>query len=109
MKLILTQLEKTLASLHEALKEYESNTNNLFIRDSCIQRFEYSYELSWKMLKRHLKLTEPRSSEIEELNFQSLIRLGSDKGLLKHGWDNWKIYREAINITSHAYDEGKAR
>lgn len=109
MELIITPLEKALSSLNEALLEYNKDIKNLFVRDSCIQRFEYSYELAWKMLRRYLRITEASNIEIEELNFQSLIRLGSDKGLLKNGWDQWKIYRETRNITSHAYDETKAQ
>lgn len=109
MKLILTPLQKAIASLKEAIDAYQIEPSNLFVRDSCIQRFEYTYELSWKMLKRYLKLSEPSSENIEELNFQSLIRLGSDRGLLQNGWDKWKVYREARNITSHAYNEEKAK
>lgn len=49
-ELILTHLKKALMTLKEALKQPKNN----FIRDAVIQRFKYSYELSWKTLKRFL-------------------------------------------------------
>ena len=108
MRLILTPLVNSLQSLDLALKEYARDQRNLFVRDSCIQRFEYTYELSWKFIKRYLMASEPGETKIEELSFESLIRLASDRGLLKHGWDKWKFYRQARNDTSHTYNEDKA-
>ena len=107
MKLNLSPLEKALTSLYAALEEYKKQHND-FIRDSCIQRFEYTYELSWKMLKRHLEHTAPGSSTIDELSFANLIRMGNEKGLLLSDWSKWKLYREARNSTSHTYNEEKA-
>ncbi len=103
----LTSLEKAVASLKEVIEEYEK-TKNMFVRDACIQRFEYTYELSHKMLKRHLEMSSANPAEIDQMSFQDLIRTGSEKGLLLHGWDEWKLYRKARGTTSHAYDEVKA-
>ena len=102
-----TSLEKAVASLKEVLEEYKK-TENVFIRDACIQRFEYTYELSYKMLKRHLEMTSANPAEIDHMSFQDLIRTGSEKALLLHGWDQWKLYRKSRGTTSHAYDEEKA-
>lgn len=41
--------------------------------------------------------------------FQTLIRTGSEQGLLLSGWDRWADYRKARGTTSHIYDEEKAR
>jgi hypothetical protein len=38
----LSSLEKTLATLKEATLAFDQAPSNLFIRDACIQRFEYS-------------------------------------------------------------------
>jgi hypothetical protein len=35
------------------------------MRNSVIQCFEFTYELSWKMLKRYLEETEANPSEID--------------------------------------------
>jgi nucleotidyltransferase substrate binding protein (TIGR01987 family) len=109
MTLDLTPFNKALSSLHEALEAYKKEPSNKFILDSCIQRFEYTYEISWKMLKRYLEATSAAPGEVDEMAFADLIRTGSEKGLLLSGWDKWKDYREARGTTSHTYDEKKAQ
>ncbi len=102
----LSSLHRALATLDEALAAHARAPEDKFIRDACIQRFEYSYELSHKFLRRYLAATEP--AEIAELSFPDLIRLGFARGLLAQSWDVWAAFRTARNITSHAYDENKA-
>lgn len=104
----LSSLKKTLASSKEAIHEYEKQSDNAFIRDATIQRFKYSYELTHKMIKRYLEITESSSEEIDQMSFANLIRTGAEKGLLKSSWDVWSVYRQARNLTSHTYDEKKA-
>ncbi|MBI5448401.1 MAG: nucleotidyltransferase substrate binding protein [Gammaproteobacteria bacterium] len=108
MKLDLSPFENALQSLDKVLKEYKKNSNE-FMRDACIQRFEYCYELSWKMLKRFLETTSPGINLIDELSFPDLIRVSNEKNLLRSDWEKWKIYRDARNATSHAYNEKKAK
>jgi hypothetical protein len=48
----LTSMENALRRFSEALQAYDNDTTNTLYRDACIQRFEFSYELSHKMLKR---------------------------------------------------------
>ena len=45
---------------------------------------------------------------VDSLN-ANLIRTASERGLLDNGWDVWSTYRHARNLTSHTYDEKKAR
>lgn len=107
-KLDLSSFEKAMLSLDEALIESGKQPENKFIRDASIQRFEYTYELGHKMLKRYLEMTEPSAEEVDQMSFSTLIRTGSERGLLLHGWDKWIQYRSARNLTSHTYDENKA-
>ncbi|MDD2795503.1 HI0074 family nucleotidyltransferase substrate-binding subunit [Acidocella sp.] len=102
-----SSLEQALATLDEALAALARAPQDGFIRDACIQRFEYTYELSHKMLRRYLEASEPAGSR--EMSFPSLIRLGFERGLLAQSWDVWTIFRDARNATSHAYNETKAR
>ncbi len=107
MELKLSSLETAFISLNEALTEFDRAPNG-FIKDSCIQRFEYTYELAYKMLKRQLEVMSANPGEIDQLSFPNLIRLGAEQGLLANGWDEWKSFRDARNATSHAYNEEKA-
>ncbi|MCT4372561.1 nucleotidyltransferase substrate binding protein [Yangia mangrovi] len=107
MKLELSSFEKALASLQEALAEYD-RTQSQFVKDACIQRFEYTYELAHKLLKRQLEAMSPNPSEIDQMSFPDMIRSGAERGLLANGWDEWRRFREARNATSHAYNEKKA-
>jgi len=107
-KLDVSPLKKAINSVDDALIAHQKDPTNLFIRDASIQRFEYTYELCHKMLKRYLEATEPNAEEIDQMEFANLIRTGSERGLLFNGWDKWKEYRIARNLTSHTYDEAKA-
>ena len=107
MKLEMTSLKNAVQSLKLALDEFKK-TENIFVKDACIQRFEYTYELSHKMLRRQLKIMSANPAELDETSFQNLIREGSEKGLLLSGWDKWKRFRKERGTTSHAYDKEKA-
>ena len=84
------------------------NADNTLYRDATIQRFECTYEVAHKMLKRYLEMTFPNSAAIDEMAFADMIRTGSEQGLLRSGWDKWKDYRKARGAISHTYDEAKA-
>lgn len=102
----ISSLNKALATLDEALAARERAPEDKFIRDACLQRFEYSYELAHKMLRRFLEGSEPAG--VRELSFPNLIRLGYERGLLAQSWDIWSQFRDARNATSHGYDGAKA-
>ena len=101
----LNSFSKAVASFSKALDEYAKDESNEFVRDSCIQRFEYCYDLSTKMIRRHLKNIADNPSEIDQMPFANVIREAYTKGILKHSWDVWAEYREDRNATSHGYDE----
>ena len=101
----LNSFSKAVASFAKALDEYAKDESNEFVRDSCIQRFEYCYDLSTKMIRRHLKNIADNPSEIDQMPFANVIREAYTKGILQHSWDVWAEYREDRNATSHGYDE----
>lgn len=102
MSLILTPLQKAVASLELALQQPKDE----FIRDAVIQRFEYTYELCWKMLRRKL-IEDLGESEVVMLSRRELFRLAADYGLIADS-THWITYHKARNETSHVYDEAKA-
>lgn len=101
------QLEK---SISFAKSDMAKQNDDLFeqLRNSVIQCFEFTYELSWKMLKRCLEETAANPEEIDTSSFQNLIRMGNEQGLLRSDWLRWKIYRQARTNSSHTYDADKA-
>ncbi|VTU09025.1 nucleotidyltransferase substrate binding protein [Actinobacillus porcinus] len=107
-KLDITPLKNAVVRLDEGLVRYELDISDLQIRDGLIQRFEFTYELSHKMLKRYLEQTSPNPAEFDGMPFQDLIRTGNEKGLLLGNWTDWRRYREMRSRTSHTYDEETA-
>ncbi|MCL1814849.1 MAG: HI0074 family nucleotidyltransferase substrate-binding subunit [Treponema sp.] len=108
MELITESFEKALITLKESWAEYQKDISNTFIRDSVIQRFEYTFELSHKILRRFLSETESSHAEISEMFFNDIIRLGCKRGLLLNDLETWDKYRKFRNVTSHNYDEFSA-
>ncbi|MBR1734863.1 MAG: nucleotidyltransferase substrate binding protein [Alphaproteobacteria bacterium] len=102
-----SSLEKAIKSLDEALKELKKD-NRSFIKDSVVQRFEYTYELCHKFFKRYLKIAAPSMQDLDEMPFQSLIRTANKMGMFLSDLEKWKNYRNARNITSHTYDSEKS-
>jgi len=101
------QLEKSLRFTASPLAQ---NDAELFeqLRNSVILCFEFTYELSHKMLRRFLKEMSASPDNIESLSFADLIRTGNEQGLLRSDWNRWKVYRQARTDSSHTYDEKKA-
>lgn len=85
----------------------EANPTDEELRDAVIQRFEYSYELCWKMLKRQLERESPNPNLVDQFSFADLIRECAERGLVAEV-EPWLIYRRQRNLTSHAYDGAKA-
>lgn len=105
IKLDLTSFNNALARLKEGIARYERDTSDTQIRDGLIQRFEFTYEISHKMLKRYLEMASATPTEYDAFAFQDLIRAGNEQGLLLGDWSAWKKYREMRSKTSHTYDE----
>lgn len=104
----ISPLNKAISRLDEGLLRYQADISDLQIRDGLIQRFEFTYEISHKILKRYLEFTSANPSEYDAMNFQDLIRIANEKGLLKGNWLNWRQYRDMRSRTSHTYDEETA-
>ena len=114
MNIDFSSLASAIGQLEKSILYSQSDTarqdDELFeqLRNSVIQCFEFTYELSWKMLKRYLEETAATPEEIDTNTFQDLIRKGNEKGLLRSDWLRWKIYRQARTDSSHTYDGDKA-
>nr|WP_315042152.1 nucleotidyltransferase substrate binding protein [uncultured Moraxella sp.] len=107
-KIIITPLINATNRLKQGLERYEQDTSDEQIRDGLIQRFEFTYELSHKTIKRYLGSTSANSDEFNTMSFGELIRTANERGLLKGDWSDWRLYREMRNLTSHTYNEDVA-
>jgi nucleotidyltransferase substrate binding protein (TIGR01987 family) len=108
MALDISSLENAVATFEIALTAHNERPDDLLVRDACIQRFEYCFELSHKMLRRYLMEAEAQADEIVTLSFPDLMRLAFVRNLTSHEWRIWRHYRDIRNTTSHAYDANKA-
>lgn len=94
--------------LEEGWLRYQQDTADEQIRDGLIQRFEFTYEISHKMLRRFLMHTSASPEQFREMAFQDLIRSANEQDLLLGDWPDWRRYREMRSKTSHTYDEAVA-
>ena len=108
-KIDLSPFEKALASLFEVINVYNSNKNDLIARDSMIQRFEYTYSISLKMIKRYFANGAFVLENIEGMTFNEMIRQANKMGLLRSNLEKWNDFRQKRNLTSHTYDEEVAK
>ncbi|WP_419961166.1 nucleotidyltransferase substrate binding protein [Psychrobacillus sp. BM2] len=93
-------LKKALGRLEEALNEDQENS---LIVDGTIQRFEFTIEIYWKMLKR-LLLSEGIEAKTPRETLKEAYRVG-----WLQNEQAWLQMLKDRNETSHAYDEKMAR
>lgn len=104
-----TPLANAVARLDEGLARYRRDTSDDQIRDGLIQRFEFTYDLASKMLRRALEARADVPDQVDRMSFPALIRTANEQDLLLGSWPDWHGYRDMRNIASHTYDEAKAR
>lgn len=103
------------ARLYEKLNDYKRASARLndstkiqiehdIVFDGVIQRFEFTFELSWKLIKMFLEymgITEVKSP-------RAAIREAFAYGLVEDG-EQWIDMMVDRNKTSHLYDEEEAK
>ncbi len=105
----LTSLKNAVASLKEVIDLYQQSKTDAILRDSLIQRFEYTYSLCLKMIKRYFKISAFAPNDIELMTFNAMIRQANKMSLLKSDLTLWDLFRQKRNMTSHTYDENVAK
>jgi nucleotidyltransferase substrate binding protein (TIGR01987 family) len=96
-----TPLERALQSLKEA--QARAPRNDLE-RDGVIQRFEYTFELCWKSIRKALLFLG--RSEVSG-SPRPLLRDALEEHFLSD-IDPWFTYLEARNTTAHIYNRDQA-
>lgn len=110
----LQQFEKASGLLSEALEGSVSKLSNLE-QEGVIQRFEYTFELSWKTLKDLLfyegfDVKSPRdvirqafqSEYLSEEDSEALLEALDKRNLLSHTYND-EIAREALALVQDSY------
>ncbi len=110
MILNLSSLKLAILSLNEALAFSVTDKSSFEValhRDAVIQRFEYTFELSWKFLRRTIKdIDQTRINEL--LTKADLFRVAAEFVLITDA-SAWLTAYEARNLTSHVYDQEVAK
>ena len=95
---LLRLLGLALARLDHALAQ----PANEFVRDSAIQRFEFTFELFWKSLKAYAE-----ESGVEAFSPRDSLRAAFQSGVIQES-PEWFCMLEDRNLTSHTYNEATA-
>ncbi len=114
----INDLENAINRLAEAIddsKRYKIES----LKDSVIQRFEFSLELSWKAIKKYLnsegvlEATTPKQTIKEAFakgvldNAKPWIDMLNDRNLTSHTYSQNMANEIYINITENYFDEMK--
>ena len=101
----ISALENAENRLNEMLARYKNEANDEAVRDSIIQRFEFTYSIALKTLRKYFIERAFILEEVNQMSFNEMIRTASQLNLIKSNLEKWTIYREMRNMTSHTYDE----
>lgn len=100
-----TALENTINRLGEVLKRYEREKTDDVVRDSVIQRFDFTYSIALKTLRKYFIERAFVIDDVNNLSFNEMIRIASKLNIIKSDLEKWTQYRTMRNLTSHTYDE----
>jgi len=111
----LSPLNKATQSLEEAVanccdQNFISNltpSQNKLVIAGVIQIFKFTYELCWKFIKRWLAENLGKT-QVEGVTRRELFRLAATHKLINNV-EEWMLYHQARNQTSHTYDEDTAK
>jgi len=108
MTLNIAPLANAVTRLREGLERCRAAPQDEQLRDGLIQRFEFTYERSHKMLRRYLAEVSSSAEEVARMSFAELIHTGAAAGLLRSEWPTWRRYRDIRTRTTHTYDADTA-
>lgn len=96
LKVVKNQYRQALKTFSNILKEEETD----IIRDASIKRFEYTFDLAWKLLKVYLKEKEG----IQCRSPKSCFRQAYKVGVIDYD-DFWLELTDLRNRAVHTYEE----
>ncbi|NJD91764.1 MAG: DUF86 domain-containing protein [Geobacter sp.] len=96
------RLNERIADYLKAVSQLEKaaqQPKDEFLRDSVIQRFEFTHELAWKMLKLWLE-----QENIFARTPRETLQEALQAGYIEDG-NAWSDLQKMRNLTSHTYNE----
>lgn len=104
-----SSLENACKRLEEVLKRYKQNTLDDAIRDSVIQRFEFTYSIALKTIRKYFIERAFVVEDVNQMSFNDMIRTANQLKMLNSDLEIWTKFREMRNLTSHTYNEELAQ
>lgn len=101
IKSLFLNFKNAITSLEEALS-FESTDINI---DGTIQRFEFTFELAWKLIHA---IAAYQGKEEEARNPRNAFRYGAYVGLINEV-ETWFSFLNARNSTVHLYNKTASR
>ena len=95
--------QQALNRLKEVVNQCEMESLSELEKEGLIQRFEYTFELSWKMLQDVLKYRGYSDIAGPNMTLQQAFK---DGYITDH--DGWRSMKKGRETTSHTYNEGSA-
>jgi Nucleotidyltransferase substrate binding protein like len=79
-------LVRAIERLEEGVAAYRRDPSQTLIRDGLVQRFEFTDDISHRLLRRYLAANTGPPDLINSMNFADIIRLGNEQDLLQSDW-----------------------
>ena len=99
----LATYSRAVGRLTQIISLREQRGLNVFETDGLIKRFEFTYEMAWKMLMSY----EKDNGIQNVMGSRDVVRHAVALGIIDNG-DAWMEMIDARNRTSHLYDEDMA-
>ena len=103
-KELLKHYEQALGRLSKIVDLKRERQLNEFEEDSVIKRFEFTYEMAWKLMMSY----EKSNGVLQLMGSKDVVRNAISMSLIENG-EAWMDMSDARNRTSHLYDEGMAK
>ncbi len=91
--------EKAFLRFEESVNEFDEFSADIY-KEGLIQRFEYTHELSWKVMKDYLEFLGFQ----EIIRSKSAVRMAFQNELINDG-EVWMEMITSRNLTSHTYED----
>jgi nucleotidyltransferase substrate binding protein (TIGR01987 family) len=98
-------LKKAIQQLADGIKQADKDPQSELLRDGVIQRFEYTFELAIKFIRRVLEVEF--GDPVDTMTLRDVLRSAYERQLILDP-TQWFVFRDQRNKTSHTYDANVA-